>query len=94
MIHRLLYGRGGCGGEDPAFPAGVHDLTSTTWSEQDLQSFHSEKTQASGLDPGWELPRGRVLSHRIPGMPLGHPGVPRSPRRWLPLSSELESPSR
>lgn len=80
MIHRLLYG---CGSEGPAFPAGVHDLTSTAWSEQDLQSFPSEKTQASGLDPGWELPRGRVLSHRIPGMPLGHP-----------LSSELESPSR
>lgn len=36
MIHRLLYG---CGGEGPAFPAGVHDLTSTSWSEQNLQSF-------------------------------------------------------
>lgn len=29
MIHRL---RCGCGRDGPAFPAGVHDLTRTTWS--------------------------------------------------------------
>lgn len=77
MIHRLHYG---CGRDGPSFPAGVHDLTSTTWSGQESQSLHSEKAQASGLDPGRELPMGRVLSHQIPGMLLGHPGVPRSPR--------------
>lgn len=32
MIHRLHYG---CGRDGPAFPAGVRDLTSTAWREQE-----------------------------------------------------------
>lgn len=66
------------------------------WKSQDARvlgplsilSLYSEKMQVSGLDPGRELPRGRMLSHCIPGMPSGHPG---KPTRWLRWSSGLEN---
>lgn len=83
MIHRL---RCGCGCDGLAFPAGVHDLTSTTWLglESPVHPSILKNIQVSWLDPGRELPRGRMLSHGIPGMPSGHPSEPRFPRGGFP----------
>lgn len=65
---------GGAGVSDPAVPR-----TSGPCGPWRRECF-------SPCGSGWEIPRGRVLSHQIPGMPPGHPGLlpasrPASPPR-------------